>query len=313
MTRDPLRPLDRPRRLVAGDTVAVVATSGPLVPERLSNGVALLESWGLRVQVGVHAQDTDPQFPHLAGTDADRAGDLQSAWCDPGVAAVFVARGGSGAARVVDLLDWTAMKAAGPKVLIGFSDVTVLHEAIATHVGLVSLYGPMPATVVLGQVPPDPVSADHLRRTLFEPETVRVITDPAATCVVPGRARGIVVGGTVTLLSSTIGTPESRPARGGIAILEDVAEPTYRLDARITHLRRAGWFDGVLGVVLGSWTDCDPGIAEVIAGRLVDLGVPVLAGLPIGHGIPSLTVPLGVEADLDADAGTLTLRSPALA
>src|SRR3954451_23333829 len=143
-----LQPLDRPRRLVAGDTVAVVATSGPIVPERLHRGVALLESWGLRVSLGAHVLDRDSTYPFLAGSDADRAADLQLAWCDPSVAAVFVARGGAGAARLIDRLDWPAMKAAGPKLLVGFSDVTALSEAVAYELGLVCLFGPMPATVV---------------------------------------------------------------------------------------------------------------------------------------------------------------------
>jgi muramoyltetrapeptide carboxypeptidase len=313
MSGHPLQALDRPPRLVGGDTVAVVATSGPVDREALDNGVALLESWGLSVRVGDHALDHDPTFPHLAGPDADRAADLQRAWCDPHVAAVFVARGGSGAARLIDRLDWPAMAAAGPKLLVGFSDVTVLHEAVAVELGLVSLFGPMPASAALGGRPPDARSADHLRRTLFEPETVRVITDDAATCCVAGQARGVIVGGTVALLSSAIGTSQSRSARGGLAVLEDIAEPAYRLDARITHLLRAGWFDGVRGIVLGSWTDCDPGTAELVARRLDELGVPIVAGLPIGHCIPALTVPLGVEAELDADAGTLTLLTDALA
>jgi muramoyltetrapeptide carboxypeptidase len=313
MSSPPLQPLDRPRRLVESDTVAVVATSGPVDPEALDNGVALLASWGLKVRVGDHALDRDPTFPHLAGTDADRAADLERAWCDPDVAAVFVARGGSGAARLIDRLDWPAMQAGGSKVLVGFSDVTALHEAVAVQLGLVSLFGPMPASGALGGRPPDARSADHLRRTLFEPETVRVITDDAATCMVAGQARGVVVGGTVALLSSTIGTAQSRSARGGLAVLEDIAEPAYRLDARLTHLMRAGWFDGVRGIVLGSWTDCDPGTTELVAGRLRELGVPILAGLPIGHCVPALTVPLGVEAELDADAGTLTLLTAALA
>jgi muramoyltetrapeptide carboxypeptidase len=313
MTRGPLRPLDRPRRLVTGDTVAVVATSGPLVPERLARGVALLESWGLRVQVGKHARDTDPVYGHLAGTDADRASDLQDAWCDPSVAAVLVARGGSGVARLLDLLDWAAMRAAGPRVLLGFSDVTALHEAVAGRLGLVSLYGPMVANPALAEVPPDATTVDHLRQSLFEPEQVLVIGDPAARPVLGGRAQGVTVGGTLTLLASTVGTADSRPAEGGIALLEDVGEPAYRLDSRLTQLLRTGWFDGVRGVVLGSWTDCGPGAEAVVTARLLPLGVPVLAGLPFGHDIPNLTVPLGVAAELDADAGTLTLEVPALA
>ena len=263
------------------------------------------------MRLGDHVLDRDPAYPFLAGSDADRAADLQRAWCDPDVAAVFVARGGSGAARLIDRLDWPAMKAAGPKVLVGFSDVTVLSEAVASRLGLVSLFGPMPADRV-----PSARSARRRRRpstcgadACSNPRLPRVAVRRDATCVVPGRARGVLVGGTLSLLTMAIGTAESRPANGGIAVLEDVGEVAYRLDNRLTQLLRAGWFDGVRGIVLGSWTDCGPGVDTVIA-RLRELGVPMVAGLPIGHCSSALTVPLGVEAELDAEAGSPAPADP---
>ncbi len=305
--------MDRARRLTAGDRVAVIAPSGTLVPERLERGVAVLESWGLEVVVGRHARE---QRRHLAGSDEQRAGDLQRAWCDPAVRAVICARGGSGAARIVDLLDWAAMRAAGPRVLVGFSDVTVLHQAVANRLGLATLFGPMAATVAFAgadsAADADPASAEMLRATLFAPQSVRVLADGDLRCEVPGRAGGVIVGGTLALLANTVGTPEHRPARGGIALLEDIAEPAYRIDSMLTQLLRTGWFDGVAGIVLGSWTDCGPGALETVLERLAPLGVPLASGLPFGHAVPQLTVPLGLEADLDADAGTLTLRQPAL-
>ncbi|MGZ4631246.1 MAG: S66 peptidase family protein [Actinomycetes bacterium] len=310
MTGPPLTALPRPRRLVPGDTVAIVATSGPLDADRLRRGVALLESWGLRVRVGRRALRTDPAAPFLAGTDDERAADLQEAWCDPSVAAVLVARGGSGVTRLLDRLDWPAMRAAGPRLLVGFSDVTALHEAVAWHLGLASLFGPMPASAAFGEVPPEAATVDHLRRTLFEPESVQVIG--GATCVSPGRTRGVLVGGTLSLLASTVGTAQSRPANGGIVVLEDVGEVPYRLDNKLTQLLRTGWFEGARGVVLGSWTDCGDAAADLVAGRLRHLGLPMMAGLPFGHCAPQLTIPLGVEADLDSATGTLTLVEPAL-
>lgn len=312
MTGADLTPLSRPRRLVAGDTVSVVATSGPLVPERLRRGVALLESWGLHVRLGEHVLDTDPVFPFLAGSDEDRVRDLGRAWCDTDVAAVLVARGGAGVTRLLDRLDWPAWRAAGPRLLVGFSDVTALHEAVATHLGLVSLFGPMPATSALGEHPPDTLTAQHLHATLFEPDTVRALVEDAVR-EVPGQARGVLVGGTLSLLAGSVGTAESRPARGGIVLLEDVGEPSFRLDNRLTQLLRTGWFDGVQGIVLGSWLDCGPAAAGLVAARLSALGVPMVSGAPFGHGRPARTMPLGVVADLDADAGTLVLAEPALA
>jgi muramoyltetrapeptide carboxypeptidase len=301
--------LTRPRRLSRGDRVAVVATSGPLVPERLARGVATLRSWGLEVTVGEHALEVRR---HLAGTDEQRAADLQAAWCDPSVRAVVCGRGGSGAARVVDLLDWDAMRAAGPRVLVGFSDVTALHQAVARRLGLVSLMGPMAATEVFAGDDPDPVSVDGLRAALMDPQATRTLAAGTLRPVVGGAARGVLTGGTISLLAQSAGTADQAPATGAIAVLEDVGEPTYRLDALVTQLLRTGWFDGVAGIVLGTFQGCGPDAEEVVVERLQVLGVPLATGLAFGHGRPQLTVPLGVETDLDVDAGTLVLRQPGL-
>ncbi len=302
--------LRRPRRLVPGDRVAVVAPSGPIEPERLARGCAVLESWGLGVVTGAHVLD---RAAHLAGADEDRAADIEQAWCDPEISAVLCARGGSGATRLLDLLDWDAMLRAEPKVFVGYSDATALHEALATRLGLSSLFGPMPAALPFGGESPDQASLDHLRTTLFQPEQVQVLRGDDTTCVVPGRATGVTVGGTLALLASTIGTVESRPATGGIVVLEDITEPAYRLDNLLTQLLRSGWFAGVRGIALGTWVDCGDDALDTVCARLETLGVPLLAGLPFGHGVPQLTVPLGLEAELDADAATLTMAVAALA
>jgi muramoyltetrapeptide carboxypeptidase len=302
--------LRRPPRLRKGDRVWVVAPSGPVDPVRLDRGCAELESWGLQVARGEHDLDRNR---YLAGTDEDRAADLQAAWCDPSAAAVFCARGGSGATRLLNRLDWDAMRAAPAKVLVGYSDITALQEAVATHLGLTSLFGPMPASETFAGAAPDRVSIDHLRRTLFAPEEVQVLRGERTTCVTPGTARGATLGGTLALVAGNIGTPESRPAAGGLVVLEDITEPAYRIDNLLTQLLRAGWFDGVRGIVLGSWVDCGDGAVDTICERLAPLGVPMLSGMPFGHDVPQLTIPLGVPAELDADAGTLTMTVAALA
>ncbi|AEW97236.1 MULTISPECIES: S66 peptidase family protein [Streptomycetaceae] len=306
------RELARPRRLRPGDRVAVVATSGPVVPERLDAGLDVLRGWDLDPVLAPHARGTDPVLPYLAADDAARARDFQQAWCDPSVAAVLCARGGFGAQRVIDLLDWEALRAAGPKVLVGFSDVTPLQRAVGHRLGLASLYGPVVAGEVF--VKDDPTQ-EHLRRTLFAPETARVLTCAGARTLVPGTARGVTVGGCCALLAASIGTPEAEPAPdGGILVLEDVGERPYRLDRILTQLLRSGWLDGVAGVVLGSWRDCGPydAVRDVLLDRLGGLGVPVVEELGFGHGDSSLTVPLGLPAVLDADAATLTMEIPAL-
>ncbi|MFD4907638.1 S66 peptidase family protein [Kitasatospora purpeofusca] len=309
----PGRGLTRPPHLRPGDHITVVATSGPIDPQRLSAGTAVLRSWGLRVTVAPHVLDTHPVLGHLAGTDADRAADLQAAWLDPTVDAVICARGGYGVHRMVDLLDWDALRAAPPKILIGFSDVSSLHEAFAQRLGLATLYGPMAATAgFIGDAP----TAEHLRRTLFDPAATTVITSPTAATLVPGRARGITAGGCTHVLAAERGTPAARPSyEGSILILEDVNEHPYQLDRLLTQFLRSGAFDGVTGVALGSWEGCGPldRVRDVMLDRLGPLGIPVVWELGFGHCPSTLTVPLGVPALLDADAGTLTLDLPALA
>jgi muramoyltetrapeptide carboxypeptidase len=305
--------LTRPRRLVPGDRVALVAPSGRIDRDRLTAGCELLRSWGLEPVVGAHVLDAHhPRLGYLAAGDADRTADFQQAWLDPSIAAVLCARGGYGAQRVADLLDWDAMRAAEPKVLIGFSDVSALHEQVALRLGLSSLYGPMGAGIsFIG----DPPTAEHLRRTLFEPETVQFLTGPEAGALVPGRAHGVTAGGCASVLAAERGTPGARPSFAGtILLLEDVNEHPYELDRIVTQLIRSGALDGVHGVALGSWEGC--GAPERVRGvmleRLGPLGVPVLWELGFGHSPSTLTVPLGVPAVLDADAGTLVLDRPAL-
>ncbi|MFK0172957.1 LD-carboxypeptidase [Streptomyces sp. NPDC090306] len=307
-----MQELVRPRRLAPGARVAVVSTSGPVPEERVQAGLDILRGWDLDAVAAPHVLDRHGEFGYLAGTDQDRAADLQNAWCDPAVDAVLVSRGGYGSQRVVDLLDWDALRAAGPKVLVGFSDVTVLHEAFAQRLGLATLHGPMAAAMDFLK---NEQAQLHLRATLFAPETVRVIIGPGSAAMVPGRARGVLLGGCLSLLASELGTPHARPgARGGLLCLEDVGEETYEVDRLLTQLLRARWLDGVRGVLLGSWENCSPyeRLRPLLLDRLGGLGVPVVEEFGFGHCAGALTVPLGVMAELDAEAGTLTLDEPAL-
>lgn len=306
--------LVRPFRLAPGARVAVVAPSGPVSEERLEAGLDVLRGWDLEPVVAPHVLDRHGEFGYLAGTDADRAADLQGAWCDPSVDAVLCARGGYGAQRMVDLLGWEAMRSAGPKVFVGFSDVTVLHQAFAARLGLVTLYGPAAAGVDFIK---NARAQEQLRATLFDPESVLSIqaVAPGGAALVPGRARGVTLGGCLSLLASDLGTPHALAgARGGLLLIEDVGEQTYRIDRMLTQLLRAGWLDGVAGIALGSWAGCGPyeELRPVLADRLGGLGVPVVEEFGFGHCDGALTIPLGVPAELDADTGTLTLDEPAL-
>jgi muramoyltetrapeptide carboxypeptidase len=300
--------------------VVVVAPCGPVADDRLDAGLDILRGWDLDPVLAPHVRDRHATLDYLAADDRARARDLQDSWCDPDVAAVLCARGGYGAQRMVDLLDWEAMGVAGPKAFVGFSDVTVLHEAFARRLGLATCYGPVVAGVAFTK---DAATQEHLRRTLFEPETATTLTSASAAALVPGTASGVTFGGCASLLAAEAGAPFGRSTgEGGILVLEDVGEPPYRIDRILTQLLRAGVLDGVAGVVLGSWRDCGDyaEVRDVLSDRLGGLGVPVIEELGFGHGDTSLTVPLGVPALLEAHSGEgaeacarLTLSIPALA
>ncbi|KGN30147.1 peptidase U61 [Knoellia sinensis KCTC 19936] len=301
--------LTRPRRLADGDRVVVASPSGPAPQDRIATGAAMLRGWGLEVDVAPSAGARSQRFDYLAGDDIARAQDLQDAWCDPSVSAVLCARGGYGVQRMLEHLDWDKMRAAGPKVLVGYSDITALHTAFATKLGVVTLHGPMVATEVFVN---DERSAEHLRRTLFEPDSTTTLMSDAARPVVPGRASGVTLGGCLSLLAAEVGTPTGHPsAAGAILLLEDVDEKAYRIDGYLTHLLRSGWLEGVAGVAVGSWQGCEP-VEDLVRDRLGGLGVPILWDLGFGHCPSTITVPLGVAATLDANAGTLMLDTPAL-
>jgi muramoyltetrapeptide carboxypeptidase len=303
--RAPGRELLRPAPLRAGDLVAVPAMAGVVPPERLAEGRARLESWGLRVRIGEHVLDRHRSLPYLAGTDADRAADFAAAWMDPEVRAVMTARGGYGTQRVLDLLDWRRLAEAAPKHLVGFSDVTALHQAIASRLGLASIHSHVATSLARATQH----SADSLRRMLMEPTTLRDLFEGRSVdVVVPGRARGVLVGGNLAMLASEVGTPLSRPAQGGIVLLEDIDEAPYRIDRLLTQLLRSGWFDGVRGIVVGEFTDCGPReqVEAVIEERLASLGVAMVKRLDAGHTATTASIPLGVAATLDTDQRSLT-------
>ncbi|WP_431677074.1 S66 peptidase family protein [Kitasatospora sp. KL5] len=297
-----------PAALRPGDRVAVAAPAGPPDPDLLDRGTALLASWGLEVTVLPHVRDS--YLGHLAGRDEDRAADLTAACTDPGIRAVFCARGGYGTQRMVDLVDWRAIAAApAPALLVGSSDITALHEAFAARLGTTTLHAPMPAT---GALVDRPESADHLRTVLFEPEKATELP-LTSEVLAPGTARGRLAGGNASLLAASVGTPTALPPDGCLLLLEETGEEPYRLDRILTQLTRSGTLARAAGIVLGDFTDCGPEdeVRAVLADRLGGLGIPVAAGLPAGHGQLQLTVPLGIPAELGR--GVLTLLEPPLA
>lgn len=300
---EPGRPRIWPQPLGPGSVVGLVAPSGPVRPERVDRGIKTLESWGFSIRPGAHLRDRHSRLGYLAGTDEDRAADFQQLWTDPAVSAIWCARGGYGAQRMVDLLDFDALRAAGPKHLIGFSDITALHARIGRELGQVTVHGPVGTGTQLADV----ASSDSLRSlVLARPEAGEILI--TAEPMIPGRATGRLIGGNLALIADDLGV-EPVPAVPSVVIMEDVGEPGYRLDRMLTQLRRSGWFGNVTGIVLGDFTESgDQQLVEaVLEDRLADLGLPTVRRAAFGHGGRNLALPLGAEVLLDADAGVLRL------
>ncbi|WP_406080550.1 LD-carboxypeptidase [Micromonospora sp. NBC_00858] len=295
--------------LVPGDRVRVVSPGGTPNPANMARGIEILRSWGLEVELGEHVF---AKYGYLAGTDAQRLADLNAALNDRGVRAVFAARGGYGTQRIVDRIDVAGIRR-DPRVVVGFSDITSIHGKLWRDAGLVTFYGPM---VNWSDSRTGPESAEALRRAVMTTAPVTITRDPAETAapvLVPGRATGPLLGGCLTLISTSLGAGDAPKFDDAILFFEDVDEAPYSIDRMLTELRRVGVLSRVAGVVIGQITNSVGAPDEwdavaMLTDRLSDLGVPVLGGLRLGHGNGQLTIPLGSRATIDAEAGTLTVE-----
>lgn len=303
-------PVLRPPVLRRGDRVRVVSPGSAPDRREVARGIEILRGWGLRVETAPHAFD---RYGYLAGRDEDRLADLQDALSDPEVGGVFATRGGYGTQRIVDDIDLGSVHRA-PKVVVGFSDITSLQGRLWRFARLVTIHGPM---VSWSDARTGPESAESLRTAVMTTESVTVTRDPAevsAPVMVPGTATGVLLGGNLTMIDTAVRDGDLPDLRGAILFFEEIDEAPYRIDRMLTHLRRCGALREVAGVAIGQITGCvgRPGewdAAAVLADRLGDLGLPVLGGLPLGHGNGQLTVPLGSTATIDAEAGTLRVES----
>jgi muramoyltetrapeptide carboxypeptidase len=311
-----MEPMTRPPALRPGARVALVAPAGPVTPEGIERAVQRVRRWGWEPVLGTHAAG---RFRYLSGTDEQRAADLNQAFRSPEVDAIWLLRGGYGTMRILERLDWAALRER-PRPVIGFSDNTALHLAIR-RLGLVSFHGPHAAAEAI-----PPFAARALRRALSNgvppgplpfPEAAEA---PRAETVIPGVAEGPLLGGNLSLLAATLGTRYSVSGEGWLLFLEEVGEPVYRIDRLLSQLLLAGVFARAAGVVIGALSECPdrdeahvPTTVEVVRDRLGALRVPVAVGFPFGHVPHSWTLPLGVRARLDSTAGTLALLEPAVA
>jgi muramoyltetrapeptide carboxypeptidase len=258
---------------------------------------------GLEPRLGTYAKAS--MLGYLAGTDEQRAADFNEAARDPGVRGIFALRGGYGTMRILDQIDYDAI-ARDPKVIVGYSDLTALLNAVTRQTGLVTFHGPVAA---LSQFSPLEIQA--LRAAVMTPEPLGVLQAPEAQTLAGGVAGGRIAGGNLSLLAALTGTPHEVDTSGALLVLEDVDEPPYRIDRMLTQLRMSGALMRAAGIIAGGWTNC--GVTEdLLHDRLGDLGVPIVTETLIGHIEEQWTLPIGAYAKLDAGARTLTFDEPAV-
>ncbi|MFN7923479.1 MAG: LD-carboxypeptidase [Bryobacteraceae bacterium] len=291
-------------------------------PDRLANVSRTIEHFGLKLAMGRYVGKRTATF---AASIDERVEDMHAMFGNPEIKAVLPIGGGYGTMQILDRLDYGLIRN-NPKIFTGYSDITALHLAFHKLAGLVTFHSP----VVLSSF--SAYTQEHFRKALFETQPIGTIANPAETnplrpahpwrTIRPGRARGPLVGGNLTLISTTMGTRYEIDTRGKILFLEDVGEEAYSIDRMLIQLHLAGKLEQAAGIVWGECSDCGPGaykpstaspftLGETVDNVFSRLRVPVLAGMTIGHTADQATLPLGVTASLDADRGELTIEEAA--
>lgn len=315
-----------PPALKPGDTIGIVAPASDVYEhEEINMGRELIESLGFRTVLGKHVSD---RYGYLAGHDADRAQDLNDMFRRDDVQGIICIRGGYGSMRILPLLDYKMIRS-HPKVLMGYSDITSLLLSIYRHSRLVTFHGP----VVLSTY--SPYTREYLKKALMNSGAIGLVEQPPLPVgetveqenrivkIGKGRASGELVGGNLTLLVSSLGTPFEPDLRGKILFFEEIGEEPYRIDRMLTQLWLTGRLQKLKGIVVGKMTDCTPSdykpafystlsVEQILRNRIEPLGIPALYGLMIGHIKDKITVPVGVRATIDAGNGTFSIDQPAV-
>lgn len=306
------------RKLKFGDTLGFIAPSGAVrTPGAIDRAVAEAQSMGFKVKLG---ESCGKKYGYLSGDDELRARDINNMFLDDEVDAVICIRGGYGTMRILDRLDYAAI-AAHPKIFVGYSDITALHIAMLEKANLATFHAPM-AVSDGSDGPMDDYTRDMMYRVLMNAAPAGELANPPAyekATVNPGSCEGLLVGGNLTLITGTIGSPWQLDTTDRIIFIEDVGERTYCLDRMLTQMRLAGMFDKCAGVVFGDFADCPveyPAfgctLEEIIRDVVAPCGKPIFTGLRCGHCTPKMTLPFGVKCRMDADKCTLTVLESAV-
>ncbi|MGL4569066.1 MAG: S66 peptidase family protein [Fusobacteriaceae bacterium] len=303
------------KKIKKGDKVALVGTSGAISKDRLREGIEFVKKLGLEPIVG---ESCNGEYGYLSGSDQLRASDLNKFFSDETISGIFCMRGGYGAPRILDLIDYEVVKR-NPKIFIGYSDITALHLAFNQKSNLITYHSPMPSTEFYKIV--DEYTLKSFLNNIMERENFleneKLIENPEEhqlITLVHGKAQGELIGGNLTLIASLMGTPYEIDTKGKILFLEDIDEEPYRIDRILTQLRLAGKFQEAAGIILGAFTNCEAknperslSLEEVIADTVLSSGKPVIKNLAAGHCLPTMTLPLGKIVNIDTKCGSLEI------
>lgn len=299
-----------PNRLKAGDTVGVIAPAGPPNIEDLHKAILFLKQLGLQVKLGEHIEET---YGYLAGSDEQRLSDFHMMIKDPQIKGIIFARGGYGTGRLVDKIDYELIKE-NPKVIWGYSDITYLHTAIRQKTGLITFHGPMLATDVANKLFDQ--RTGNMFKQLFSPQSLTYddsFSGSELTILAAGKVTAPIVGGNLSLIISTFGTPYELDTKDKLVLIEDIGEVPYRVDSMLNQLKLAGKFNEAAGFIIGDFAETDTGeraslsLNEVFNHYFNNLKMPVMSGFKIGHCHPHFAIPFGVEATLDTGNKTLMI------
>ena len=291
--------VQNPARLSPGDTIGIVAPSSPFNHQAFQSGIAVLEKKGFHVTV---PDDLFAKKGYLAGSDKQRALQLNNSFANPELKAILCARGGFGALRILSFLNYHLI-GRNPKIFIGFSDITALLAVLYYKCNLVTFHGPVVTS--LGNAPSETQNAFF--KALLSKSALQ-IKSPQPICLNPGIVAAPLAGGNLTTLCHLAGTAFAPDFSDHILLLEDRGEATYRIDRMLSHMKLAGCFENLAGLVLGSFEECGPtdSVYKIVKNIFKTENIPIAAGFEIGHGTQNMTVPLGLRVELDASHGLLT-------
>lgn len=304
------------KRLSKGDTIGLIAPSSPPADQDVKRAKEELEMLGFSVVVGQSCSEVYGGY--LAGAPELRANDIHAMFSSSEVDGVMCIRGGYGSPQLLELLDFQLIKE-HPKIFIGFSDITALHIAFQQKAHLATIHGP---TVARGITSLPAISRDYLLRAITTASPLGDINNPdgiAIKSLVHGQATGRIIGGNLSLIAATMGTPYEIDTKGKILFLEDVGEEPYRIDRMLTQLALGGKFSDAEGIILGSWHGCDPAkyqncftVIDLFHNIITPFGKPTIYNLQSGHGEFNVTLPFGVEATVDAANKQLIIHEAAV-